>query len=293
MLKRFFLLLLIVIGWGGSPATQASRWPYYSMEIISCKDAPACRDGVSYGNAQTHWISISDTLKSTVLTTTLVLSGLHCAKGNAVLGIPYSGCVFIRSYGNNSHADPHVSTFVNSDACVTTAPDNFKLKDPSACAVMPNGFDQYSFHGGAAGPGAECMVAGKVTPYGNHIAIETPFGLLTADQVANSRGQFCSAGIPPPADCTINVVNGGVLDHGTQAPNSISERSLDFSIACGGNPTITIVDPDISLDDNHIHANLSYSHQGGNNYLLKSVLTSTNATAGSYSGSTVITVSPY
>ncbi|MGJ3356041.1 hypothetical protein AAZR93_21460, partial [Providencia sp. Je.9.19] len=277
MLKRFLLLLLIVIGWGGSFAAQAAPWPYYSAEIELCETVPGVGDGpcsalVYYKNTQTIWRDIPDNTKSFRMTQILSLVGVHCEKGR-VSG-EFRQCHFDVSTGSgiNSHSPGMVGP------CRTTAPDNFIIQAPSYCIANSGTF---GWHRGA-GPGAECVILGKV-PNGTNEAyfgnLDTPYGALSSEMVANSGNTYCGKALAPSVDCNIAIANGGILDHGVQAPSSTSERSLDVTVDCGASPVFSIVDETIKFDNDRIQSDLSLTPNGAA-YLLKSVLTSTNASAG-------------
>lgn len=281
-MKSFLILLLVLIGWGCISTVQASPWPYYSFRIVGCGNSD-CSIDVIYDDATTSWREIPDNLRSNKLMTQLTILGVHCGNGSSPGS--FSDCSWIDRPGDHSPMP------VQPSECKTTQPDNWVLANPAACASAP-------FHGGHNGarPGAECAILGKtdhIPSYYYYGTLDTPYGELSATQVANSRDMYCGKALQPPADCNITIPNGGVLDHGIQSPTSVSEQTLDVTIACGPSPRITIVDTMIRLDDNRIQSALTLTRQGSTSiYLLKSVLTSTNATAGSYSGSTVITVSP-
>lgn len=276
---KWLLIFLMAFG-GGISSVQASPWPYYSFEIIGCIGNQDCTSFVSYGNAKTYWRDIPDTLKSTELMTRLTLLGVHCSKGDKPG--EFSAC----EWGTTGHAP----LLVNRANCKTTEDDNWILASPEACEVLPNISGTHS----GSGPGAECAVLAKTsvpTSQHNSGAVDTPFGLLTAKQVANSRDLYCIKAQKPSLDCNINIPNGGILDHGTQAPNSTSERTLDVEIDCGDDPVITMTDDTVPMDNNRIQSKLSLTPNGPR-YLLKSVLTAINATAGNHTGSSVIVVSP-
>lgn len=275
MLKR--ILLMLIVFWGASitQPVQASdfiSWPRYSFEVINCRK-PDCTF-VDYGNPKTHWERMGYNVWSTYQQKNLYIVGVHCN-----FGTPgnYRGCYFTR--------DPwHAPPLVDEKRCKTTRNDNWVLEDPSACEVVP----WVGNHAGLPPGGGECALLGKFQHHNQHI--DTPDGLLTPDIVANSRtNQYCYKTYTPPEACDIYIPNGGVLDHGIQTANSQSERTLDVSIACGSNPIIKIVNPTLKMDGNRIQSDLSIT-RNGSNYLLRSVLNTTNATDGVHSASTIITV---
>lgn len=276
---RWLLIFLMVFG-GGISSVQASPWPYYSFDITRCLNSDC--SSVQYGNAKTYWRDIPDTLRSTVLATQLTIWGVHCGSG-AKPG-EFTNCEWSRIKGAQHHPD-----LVNPIRCKTTQDDNWILADTNACEAIPSIFGT---HGGAS-PGAECAVLAKTLNTATIITtpIDTPYGLLTAELVANSRDTYCIKPTAPSLTCNINIPNGGILDHGTQAPNSTSERTLDVEIDCGDNPVITMTDDTVPMDNGQIQSKLSLTPNGPR-YLLKSVLTAINATAGSHMGSSVIVVSP-
>lgn len=292
-MKRFLLLLIVLTGWVGINAAQASPWPRYSFRISICLNPGSGCTQVQYQNPEVSWQNIPETLKSAVSTTQLTMFGIHCGyggKGNFV------GCVFYPTTADNtSDNGKHAPGLVNETLCQTTKADNWVLANQRACEPKSPWF---GYHGGAK-PGAECALLGKnIGGYPSSTSpvdsIDTPFGILSASQVANSGNAYCNkADTVPPEPCDITIQNGGLLDHGVQAPTSTSERTLDVTIACGANPNIKILEPIINLNDNRIQSKLTLTRNGSSSaYLLKSVLTSTNAAAGSYSGSTVVIVAP-
>lgn len=259
---------------------QASPWPYYSFEITRCTNS-SCK-GVFYNNQETAWRNIPENLRSSVQTKQLTIWGVHCTYGTRPGN--FSSCDF---------SEPerlHTAPLVNPSRCQTTAADNWVIADTAACTAV------YTFNGLHTGslPGAECGVLGKSTVPVTTTSIDTPFGVLTAEMVANSRDMYCGKPLTPPAKCEITIPNDGLLDHGIQSPSSQSERTLEVMIQCGSNPVLTIADPMLKMDWNRIQSNLSLTppRSPGGNYLLRSVLKTTNATAGEHSAATVIVVTP-
>lgn len=277
MMKRILLVLFVFFLAGAVLPVQAAQWPYYSFDITKC-DKYDC-SLVYYDNAQTSWRSIADNLKSSIRKTQLTIWGVHCDKGD--LPGNFFNCVFLRSTDG-----AHTPELVSPTECQTTQPDNWIIANEAACVA------NVSFQGSHNGalPGAECGILGKAPMDAYSItSLDTPYGVLTAAMVANSRDTYCGKTLPPSINCDISIPNGGLLDHGTQTPNSQSERELDVSIECGPHPVITIIDPTLKMDGNRIQSALSITPNGAN-YLLKSVLTTTNATEGVHSAVTVISV---
>lgn len=271
------ILLVLIVFWGASTTlpVQASDylpWPRYSFDIVECKNS-SCTEAY-YGNVKTTWESFSYNVWSTYETTQLSIVGIHCSYGDKPGN--FKRCYFTRD--TEGHSPP----LVDKNGCRTTRKDNFEIVDRAACVGAP-------FRGGHSGaaPGAECALLGKYK--NDNQKLDTPYGMLDAQIVANARDTYCRKAYPPGETCNISIPNGGLLDHGIQTSNSQSERTLNVSIACGSNPIIKIVNPTLKMDENRIQSDLSIT-RNGSNYLLRSVLNTTNATDGVHSASTIITV---
>lgn len=278
-MKRIFLALFILLGVGATLPAQASPWPYYSFKITQCIK-PDCSQ-VDYNYQETSWLSIADNIKSSVHTKELSIWGVHCGYGDRPGN--FIDCYFLDPNVEIKHTAP----LVDPAGCETTEADNWVIKRPDACVAQVN----FSGRHVGALPGAECSILGKNISNSRPSEIDTPFGMLSAGMVANSRDTYCGKALEPPANCDITIPNGGLLDHGIQTPNSQSERTLDVTIDCGQNPEITIINPILKMDNDRIQSDLSITPNGTRtNYLLKSVLNTTNASEGEHSAVTVVVV---
>lgn len=278
VMKRFLFVCLILIGEESiAKPGDPIQWPYYSQEIGYCLNSPTCSTGVTYTNAKTEWKSTLDII-SVTKTDVLTMYGIHCDSGNLETG-------FIRC---RWFADPaHMPGLAKPLSCKTTSVDNFVIGYAPNCEANAAGFS--GSHSGAE-PGGECAVLGKRTSTGD---LETPYGILTADMVANSRDTYCRKPVAPSATCNITVENGGIIDHGPQAPTSTSNKSLAITTECGDTPKFTLSATTVNMDSGRIKSSLSIKSSGApNRYFLTSSLTSSNATGGIHSGSTVLVVSP-
>lgn len=285
-MRYILLYMTLIIIFGGNINTAiASPWPYYSFKIARCKGGPQgpCSKLVYYTDAQTFWREIPEMSKSTLHTVKISMVGIHCSKGRKEEHF-FRECSLMPSESDKIHSPGMIGK------CETTEPDNFILKNPTNCAGNTS-FYSATEHYGAA-PGAECAIIGKLPEEGGTPSyIDTPYGKLTAEQIANSRDTYCLKASAPALDCNVSLSNGGILDHNIQSPTSVSERQLDIEIDCGDNINLSLVDEIIKLDNNRIISSLTII-PNGTKYLLKSTLKTNKAKAGSYSGSTILVVSP-
>jgi hypothetical protein len=280
-ITHLFLLSII----GASSSSHAVLWPIAEgMQIINCGYGPSCSGFVEYSWSGTSFIEIPSPKPSTATTTEVGLFGVHCDMGDRVgnfLGCRWDGSGTI-------HSRPLVG------ACQTISETSWKLKDPTRCHLKPGTTEGYGGHNGAA-PGAECAVYGKKTWVGDDgpsAVLLTPWGPLTPETVANSYSQYCVKAPNPNITCTIDIPDGGVLDHGFQPPTSVSSRKVVAAVNCSTNPHVDVVGGTTITLDKSVRSDLTIGKVVDGQMTIESTLTTTNASAGAYSGSVIIAVSP-
>lgn len=263
--------------------SRTVRWPFvYGLKIESCQDniLGTCNSKVLYS---VDGVSMRDVpLQPGMTGPTWMLGpfGLHCDSGNKIG--EFNGCYW------GVPTTLHTPELIGK--CETTTPDGFILTDDSTCTVSTAIFGPHT----GAGPGAECIMFGRSQPGSDASGFEslfTPWGVLNARDVANSPNHaFCDKAPPPTVTCTVDIQNGGVIDHGTMGPNDESIVSVPAAVNCGNTPEF-LFNNHLSLGDG-VTSELSYEKVSREQYLFKSTLRTSNAAAGQYKGTTIILVSP-
>lgn len=211
------------------------------------------------------------------LGTELAAMGLHCRYGNMLTGSPFSQCVFTFNIG---HAP-------NLKNCRLKNTNSWEITTDSTCHLET--LISGAYHGGA-GPGGECVlfVQRKASEGG---LVNSIYGILDANTVANSGNRFCQKPLPPSVSCDISLPD--MIDHGVIGPNSSSSVTLDGTIRCGSNPVVSFV-PASGIDlAPGVTTRMSSKLTGGDRIQITSDLKTNNGAPGAHSASVVVLVSPY
>ncbi len=197
--------------------------------------------------------------------------GLHCDHGNKVSG--YRGC----GWQAGTHGPVLQCAFVDKDA--------------NDWALEPGCTPPASFSWGphkGADVGAECAVFGTRQTVMEK-AIQTPWGLLDADTVANSGSSQCVKAQDPTLPCDIGIIDE--LAHGEQGVTGTHTVTVSAHVDCGVKPDIELVGgPEVVLGDG-VRTTISAVMTSPNVLRVESRLSTTLATPGSYSSSKILVVS--
>lgn len=207
----------------------------------------------------------------------LVAIGVHCNHGNALLGVPFSGCDFREG---NEHA-PVVAN------CTLKSVSSWELTASSTCNLRVS---TWGIHQGA-GPGGECVLFvqarnGQASGWARSI-----HGTVAPDVVANSGNAFCQKPLPPDVTCAVLLPDS--IDHGTISPNSQNTASIEGDIDCGNKPVITFAGGRRITLAPGVTTELTAHVLGGGRVKITSDLIAVNGEAGYHSAATVILISPY
>ncbi len=209
--------------------------------------------------------------------TTLRAVGVHCRLGNSDPSgatAPFTDCRF----SSSGHA-PVLSN------CRLISSHSWELTSDSTCSTTTS----WGAHSGA-GPGGECVVFVQA----DHVAgapMNTIFGRVTAEQVANGGNQFCQKPLPPSVACDVSLP--ATIDHGTVGPDSRSSISVTGTVSCGANPVVNIMGGGSLTLAPGVSTVLAASRVGRGQIQITSDLVAKAGATGDHSGSAVIVVSPW
>ena len=274
---RIFLLTLLLLV-HALPA-YAILWPTLpDLTITSCGGPSSypCSLDVYYSPGTVSFVDVPNNVPINDEQTEVYAYGVHCGGGG--LGKPFTNC---RWYRDTSHRP------IQSGKCVRAKSDSWELTADSTCAVNPGIIGD---HFGAPA-GAECVVFGKaekIPPFG----ILTPWGELTAMQVANSGSTYCVKPLPPNTTCELSVPGNGIIDHGTVSPNEVSERTITLTTDCGSSPKLSFMGDNVVSLGTGVTAEITTAYLGSNLFGLTSTLRTVNAAGGDYRASFIVIVSP-
>lgn len=211
--------------------------------------------------------------------TTLRAYTVHCQSGTTHPSDPrrpFGGCVF-------RAGDFHSPVLSN---CRLVSVWEWDLTPDSTCGVTTT----WGPHSGA-GPGGECVLFVQSTADIVTGTLHTIYGIVTAEQMANSGNLFCQKPLPPSVTC--DVLLPATIDHGTVGPDSSSSISVSGQVSCGDNPRIGILGGGRLNLAPGVTTVLTARSIGPDQIQITSDLVTQGGAIGDHSASTVIIVSPY
>lgn len=246
------------------PRAHAILYPVVTEAKISGCETEQC------GSYRTTWtaniLELGKTPYKPTAGQTLSGTGIHCEHGNASTG--FTGC-FWRGTGHGPKGtckwyDDHLS-----DGCVGTWTGS---------------------HTGAE-PGGECGIYTWSATSGDRKIVETPWGSLDAESVANSsRTAFCVKVQNPNRPCTISLP--GEIDHGVVLPTETNIAKITGSVSCGDRPYVQFLGGDHLSLSSQVHTYLEAEVIDHTRLMITSTLNSSSAEPGQYHASAVVIVSP-
>jgi hypothetical protein len=122
--------------------------------------------------------------------------------------------------------------------------------------------------------------------------IVTPFGIFSADQVANSGNRFCIKPLPPNVTCEVTLPP--LIDHGRINTGAMDSKIINGSVNCGTSPVVTVVgSPLVSLGEG-VSTKISTTMSSPTDVRIQSDMTiESTAKPGLYLGVIIVSVSPY
>lgn len=200
--------------------------------------------------------------------------GIHCDVGNALTGVRFTKCLW-------DHSSTHAPTMTNCNL----AGRGWELALGSTCATSPT----WGGHNGAA-PGGECVMFGQLN-YGARL-LRTPMGDMDAETVANAGNRFCIKPLPPSVRCDVNLPP--TIDHGMMGLGTFDQKYVEGAVNCGSKPVVAIVGQSRIELTPGVVTNITATMQSASLLRVQSDMTvETSAKPGKYSGSIIVTVSPY
>ncbi|CAI1016639.1 Uncharacterised protein [Serratia marcescens] len=277
----WYTFSLMVLVQSVSVAALSAPWPFVdNPRIVSCKNHwlhGECSDQVVYGSDGVVFVDIVPVGRPDPARGTQIRAvGMHCDYGSMLTGQPFGGC---RWGPPGTRHYPWVT-----GKCELINTDSWELTADSTCAT-----GQWTQHIGA-GPGGECVIFTQQPP-GITATMNTPFGVLDAETVANSGNRFCQKALPPSVQCDLDIPT--IIDHHTLPQQGSDSVTVFGSIACGAKPVVEIVGGSVVVLGVGVKSRLSTNVTSATTVTMTSDLTVTNAAPGEYRGSAVVRVSPY
>lgn len=276
MSRTFFVIFAGILS-VASFSAGATKWPIIpGGKITRCNDS-SCTiveyvwEPTAFTNNPVQERSIPG-----VNTKKIGIVGVHCS-----VGFPgsFSGCLF---YENEGASLNHFPMLISK--CETISETSWELTPDSTCETR----NKSGGHSGAR-PGAECALFGIKSG----AILYTPFGELTASQVANDTGNlYCAKPIAPNVECKLETVGEPVIDHGTVNAGAVSIKIKELQIDCGENPVINVVGGTKVSVGGGMYSELKVGAVNNGIAELTSTINTAGAEAGTYQGSAVITVQP-
>jgi hypothetical protein len=265
------LLFVPSLGWGLMYPVMTS------MDITRCKTNPSfvgeCNTDVYYrGTAEL--LDIAPVVAAPSASQDIQPYGIHCGTGDAASNTPYSACSWTQGI--------HVPLLTGP--CRMERGGSWELTATSTCTI--NGF--WGGHLGAA-PGGECVIFGVLFA-GNYL--QTPYGYLTAEVVANAGSAQCVKPLPPDVVCDVSLP--GEISHGDLLVGASGIAYVDGTVDCGSTPVVTVIGgTDLTLAAG-VSTRVTTTVSNATALRVQSDMTvDASATPGNYSAAIVIAVSPY
>lgn len=280
-------ILLALILLGVSQQCLSVLFPVLANpRITSCKRGAIpggpimeCAGDVLYGADGTTLVDIVPLGNpNRFLGTTLRAYAVHCSEGTTHPSDTRRS--FTRC---NFRSDFHAPQLSN---CHLVSEWGWDLTPDSTCSLTTN----WGPHDGA-GPGGECVVFVQSTSDLVTGTLYTIYGIVTAEQIANSGSLFCQKPLPPSVTC--DVLLPATIDHGTVGPDSSSSISVSGQVSCGDNPSIGILGGGRLNLAPGVTTVLTARSIGPDQIQITSDLVTQGGAIGDHSASTVIIVSPY
>lgn len=265
------------------PTGHSYPWPILQdTKITSCLGDPwnPCSRTVAYSTSGVVMTEVNAVGPANPGGTGIMVIpvGVHCNKGNAMVGDKtFSEC---RWSAGGSHS-PRLF-----GKCELRDPNSWELTSDSTCVVDTSWYG----HSGA-GPGGECVVFTNTSNVYSGSALNTPWGILTAMQAANSGNRFCSKPLPPSVKCELNLPN--TLDLGAIRAGDTAKRVDEGQVDCGLTPKIEVLvngDRDIGgvrISTTPLVVNPTTVR------ITSEITVSNSAVAGEHSATYVFVASPY
>ncbi len=278
---KWYTFSVLILVQSISTAAYCVAWPYVNNpRIVSCSRTPEsgeCSNNVVYASDGVVFADILPVGRpDPALGTKIYALGIHCSRGNSLTNEPFRLCRWHRPYPR------HFPTITGK--CELKDTSSWELTPDSTCDT-----GDWQVHTGA-GPGGECVVFTQVML--NTIdPINTPFGWLVSETVANSGNRFCQKALPPTVRCDLDLPS--VIDHRTMPPQGTNSVTVVGSIACGAKPVVDVVGGDVVVLGAGVKSRLSTNVTSATSVALTSKLTVNNAAPGEYRGAAVVRVSPY
>lgn len=281
MIRTLYLYAIILACASLCSPALAVKWPWADGMTARCLNGAAnCDRHVEYSWSGVIMVDAPEGA-SNDKTTQVHLYGVHCDKGDRPGN--FRDCTFSYPALKYGHAPAQVGK------CETKTASSWELTDDSICELQPGPVDP--LHVGAF-LGAECAVFAKGASGLVTSSVSTPWGNVTAEQVANMYSTYCRKAPPSQQECRIDLPDGGVIDHGTMPPTGTDTRKITATIECGGDEVLIVMgNGEVDLGRG-IKSRLSAGRVTHGTADIVSVLTLVNAEPGPHSGVLVATVSP-
>lgn len=276
-MSRIFFIFFAGILSVASFSAGATKWPIIpGGKITRCSDK-LCTN-VAYVWEPTAFTDnpVQERSIPGISTKKIGIVGIHCSGGSPG---NFNGCFFLESEGTGLNHFPNLIS-----KCETISGSSWELTPDSTCETK----NKSGGHDGAR-PGAECALFGIKSG----AILYTPFGDLTASQVANDRSNlYCVKPIAPNVECKLETVGEPVIDHGTVNAGAVSVKTKELQIDCGENPVINVVGGTKVSVGGGMYSELKVGTVNNGIIELTSTINTAGAEAGTYQGSAVIAVQP-
>lgn len=280
MIRTLYLYAIIMAFAPLCSPALAAKWPWADGMTARCPSGAAnCNSNPVYSWSGVLMVDAPEGLPSNKGTRVLIY-GVHCSSGNRPGN--FTGCNFSNPASQYGHAPAQVGK------CETKTASSWELTDDSICGLRPG--EVQSLHIGAY-LGAECAIFAKGNT-GVQTVVSTPWGDVTAEQVANTYSAYCTKAPPPQQECRIDLPDGGVIDHGTMPPTGTDTHKITATLECGGDEVLTVMgNGEVDLGKG-VKSRVSAGGVSHGTADIVSNLTLFNAEPGPHSGVLVVTVSP-
>ena len=283
IMRQLCLVLVGIVSLVNMPLCSAITFPVLtSSKITSCSDFAGskskskCNENVNYQGV-TQLLEIGSPTSPSPEGRIIQAYGIHCSVGDKSQGIPYTGCMWT--------IDGHAPTVTNCAVLGDASRDNpWALTANSTC----NADTTWGYHSGAS-PGGECVLFGIRW---NSSSLQTPYGIYSAETVANAGNQYCIKPLAPSVVCSVSLPPA--IDHNVLVAGTTDRKFIDGAVNCGARPAVTVVGgprfvlaPDVTTD-------VSTAMQSNTQLRIQSDMTvGPMAKAGQYSAAVIVSVSPY
>ncbi len=286
MIKYLLILAALMVGQGARAGVQV-EWPVVpSMKITGCwenwTDMDPCKhmQTIEVGGVVIEKFETNVPVPNGY-TSGIMLARVACYEGGE--GRPFAVCKITGDH-NWTTTGPRLPLY-----CTLKDTQQWVTRN---CDRLTSHITQIYGINSEMVVGSYCLFATLRSPsVTNEWAAWTPWGELSADEIANGAHGICPAYEVPPQTCNIDLP--GEIVHGMMPLDGVDTRSIHGGVRCSGKWAIRVLGGGRLVLGPGVYADLTVGIDSSRGVVATSVMhTSSSASPGAYIGTAVVEVAP-